>query len=548
MKKSLHVFLLIFAAVAASCANTGFVLKNEQQSSQNSPNDITPASGEGGRFVPLPAGNVELPRALNVSNAPDDVRLREKIEEIIVKSEFRNANWGIFVTSLKDGRVLVARDAQKLFTPASAHKLFATAVALDKLGADFRWRTSALAAGEIGADGNLNGDLILYGRGAPDFDEAKLAALVQQLKAKGLRRIAGNVVGDASFFRADALGDGWMWNEAQWYYGAEPSALSFSDNTVLVEIAPNEQIGEAASVKITPDATFVKISNAAKTVEKVESPDNIGVHRGLETNDLQIYGEIARGKTFAVRTTMHAPENWAASALKKAFEQNGIAVAGDARGTNWRSASNAEIGNLKELGFVESDALAEIVKRTNKRSINLNAELMLRTLGHRARESEEQRTAKKILLGDDALGALVVKNWLTEKGVETGDTVIHDGSGLSRLNLVTPETLGRLLVHAAQMPTANVFFDSLPISGTDGTLGGRLAKFKGNVLAKTGSIAYVHALAGYAKTSADEPLVFVIFCNNETRRAESTVTIDQIASAIAGFPNSDAENKKSPTP
>ncbi|HZH34886.1 MAG TPA: D-alanyl-D-alanine carboxypeptidase/D-alanyl-D-alanine-endopeptidase, partial [Pyrinomonadaceae bacterium] len=418
----------------------------------------------------LPKTDAPLPKAIDVSRQPKDVELAQNIDRIIDESEFRSAQWGVFVASLKDGRVLTARDAQKLFNPASTQKVMTTAVALDRLGADFRWRTSAVAETEIDANGNLNGDLILYGRGAPDFDEKRLAELVAQLKQKGLRSVSGGVIGDASFFRADALGDGWMWNEAQWYYGAEPSALSYSDNTVLVEVTPNEKIGEPASVKITPEAPFVKITNTAVTVEKESTRDNIGVHRGLETNDLQIWGEMKRGKTFSARTTMHAPQLWAANELKKSLEKNGVTVAGNAAGIDWKTAK-FEIGNLKELAAVESDTLGEIARRTNKQSINLNSELMLRTLGHQARENAESQTNKKTVQGDDFLGASVIKNWLAGKGVEIGDTKIHDGSGLSRLNLVTPETMGRLLFFAAKMKSADVFKDSLPVAGTDGTLG-----------------------------------------------------------------------------
>ena len=149
------------------------------------------------------------------------------------------------------------------------------------------------------------------------------------------------------------------------------------------------------------------------------------------------------------------------------------------------------------------------------------------------------------MLGDDALGAMTIKNWLAEKGVALGETEIHDGSGLSRLDFVSPETLGRLLVFAAQMKHADVFRNSLPIAGTDGTLGGRLTKFKGKVFAKTGSITYVNALAGYAQIADDETLAFVIFCNNETSKQNSVSTVDAIASLIAGYNESDFAHSNS---
>lgn len=511
----------------------------QQVGINNPPNektqDITPEQSSEQR-VKFEVNNAPLPKAVDLSTQPKDVELQQKIAETIEKSEFKNARWGVFAVSLKDGRVIAALDAQKLFNPASTQKAVTTAVALDKLGADFRWRTSVLSSNEIGADGTLNGDLVLYGRGAPDFDEPDMAALVNQLKRKGLKRVTGNIVGDASFFHANNLGSGWVWDEAQWYYGAEPSALSYSDNTILVEIVPAENLNQPAQVKTTPEAGFIKVSNKAITTAN-GSHETVGVHRDLDANNFQVWGEVPQGKPFAVRTTMHAPQIWASNELKKSLEKNGVTVDGSAISYDWRT-SNIDAASMRELALVESDTLADVATRTNKRSLNLNSELMLRTLGQKAREN----IGKKTMLGDDALGAMVIKNWLAEKGVSVGETMIHDGSGLSRLDFISPETMGRLLVFASQMKQADVFKNTLPIAGTDGTLGGRLPDFKDRIFAKTGAISYVNALAGYAIARNDETFAFVVFCNNETSRANSVGTIDKITSLIAGYPDFDVKN------
>src|SRR6185503_16493183 len=118
-----------------------------------------------------------------------DIELGKAIDQAIDESQFASARWGVFVMSLRDGRVLYSRDGEKLFTPASNMKIFTTAVALDLLGADFRWRTSVYAAAEPDASGTLNGDLTLYGRGAPDLvshaqeNQSSLAQLADALYA-----------------------------------------------------------------------------------------------------------------------------------------------------------------------------------------------------------------------------------------------------------------------------------------------------------------------------------------------------------------------------
>src|SRR5437660_1659157 len=133
------------------------------------------------------------------SNLPADMELAHEIDRAIDESEFASARWGVFVMSLRDGRILYSRDGGRLFTPASNMKIYTTAVALDLLGSDYHWRTSVYAARQIDASGTLDGDLILYGRGAPDLDSFKkdgLPALAVQLGEQGLRRVRGNIVGD----------------------------------------------------------------------------------------------------------------------------------------------------------------------------------------------------------------------------------------------------------------------------------------------------------------------------------------------------------------
>src|SRR6266849_502311 len=176
------------------------------------------------------------PKTASVSEARSSVNasgeLAQQINSTIENSEFAYARWGICVISLKDGALVYQRDADKLFTPASNMKIYTTGVALDLLGADYRWRTSVYTNAQPDAGGQIHGDLILYGRGAPDLiansndgRKASLSGLADQLYQKGIKRIAGNVVGDESYFRGDPLGDGWQWTDLQWYFGAEASAL-----------------------------------------------------------------------------------------------------------------------------------------------------------------------------------------------------------------------------------------------------------------------------------------------------------------------------------
>ncbi len=469
--------------------------------------------------IEVPNSNINLTKPLEISNKPEDVALAKKIDEAIEKSEFSNARWGVFVVSLKDGRVIAGRDAQKLFTPASVQKIITSVVALDKLGADFRWQTRVFSKEKL-ENGTLGGDLILYGQGAPDLSDEGVENLVGQLKAKGLQKIKGNIIGDESYFTGETIGDGWTWNDLQWYYGAEASALSINKNLVNVSLQDGKP-------KVEPATDFVELSGEVQPAQNIES---IGLKRGLGNNKIYVWGE---GKNLDVRVAVENPALWSAKILKDALAKNGIAVEGDAKSADWKAENKFNPENATELASVESQTLGEIVRKMNKDSVNLYAELILRTLGKKFGDSAPDENPKlQKTRGDDSAGTSVIKKWLTENGVSFQETeAVKDGSGLSRLNFVTPETIGRALIAGNQIKSSEVFRNSLPIAATDGTLRGRLGNAAGKISAKTGSITYVNSLAGYAKKS-DETLAFVILCNNETRKADSSVLIDAIATLL----------------
>jgi D-alanyl-D-alanine carboxypeptidase/D-alanyl-D-alanine-endopeptidase (penicillin-binding protein 4) len=187
-----------------------------------------------------------------------------------------------------------------------------------------------------------------------------------------------------------------------------------------------------------------------------------------------------------------------------------------------------------ELSFVTSQPLSEIVKATNKASINLNAELILRTLGRERGNMLSQPKTPERERGDDEVGLTLIRLWMSRAGISTEGLALHDGSGLSRLNLVSPQALSRLLVALSKTGAAPVFRESLPIAGRDGTLGGRLSKLADQVEAKTGSLTYDTSLSGYLTAANGETLAFSIICNDHTNSNSANQVIDQIVSILAG--------------
>jgi D-alanyl-D-alanine carboxypeptidase/D-alanyl-D-alanine-endopeptidase (penicillin-binding protein 4) len=488
---------------------------------------------------------------LAVSNSSSALELGRKIDREIDESEFARARWGVFIISLRDERVLYARNGDRTFAPASNMKVYTTAVALDSLGADYRWRTSVYAEAEPDRNGTLAGDLWLYGRGAPDLSsntdrgesKSSLAQLADELYKRGVRRVRGDVVGDESYFRGDPLGDGWLWNDVQWYFGAEVSALSINDNEIEVTATPSTKPGETASIKLKPETAYVQIKNDTNTAER-GTPATIGITRGLSDNQVRVWGDFPVGsRALNARLSVHQPALWAATLLREALKGRGITVEGVARAVDAHEegkGAGVDPARTVELASATGKTLGEIIRSTNKESINLYAELILRTLGKERGGSAPAADPKKMRTrGDDEAGLAVIRQWLEKHEIPTGALALHDGSGLSRLDLVTPEVTARLLAAMTQTPVARVYRDSLPIAGRDGTLKFRLRSVgPDKIAAKTGTLTYINSLSGYATTDDDEPLAFSIICNDETTAESSTRAIDAIALLLTSYSES----------
>src|SRR5712692_1969284 len=296
--------------------------------------------------APSPAQSSNNGRATNESNSkpPAEAALAQQIDRAIDESDLPQSRWGVFVMSLKDGHVLYSRDGDKLFTPASNMKVYTTAVALDLLGSDYRWRTSVYASKQPDSGGVIDGDLTLYGRGAPDLisrprgDAPSLSKFADQLYQSGVRQVRGNIVGDESYFRGELFGLGWQWNDLQWYFGAEPSALSVDENSVEVTIAPAKKPHSAASVVTTANQNYLRLMNNTLTGAR-DATTTIGINRDLSSNDVRVWGEFpVGGRAFSAFLSVNNPALWTATLFKQALVARGIKVDGEARSRDSRVA------------------------------------------------------------------------------------------------------------------------------------------------------------------------------------------------------------------
>jgi len=485
--------------------------------------------------------------------------LQQRLTEHVTNPRFTASSLGVKVVSLDSGKTLFEHDAQKLFSPASNSKLYTVALALETFGGDYRIKTSLYATAKPDRRGTLKGDLIVYGRGDPNINARlnggdifkALQPLVAALTNAGVKRIRGDLVGDDSFIHGPPYGSGWSWDDMQYYYGAEISALTINDNTLQVHVKPGDSNGATCRITFSPATAYLTVSNRTRTVS--DGRRSLNFHRPIEENVLYVSGQMPISETnYTDDATVHNPAGLFVVLFKEALARNGVKVSGKTRTANWldRQAKPLDLSQLVELGFVESLPMRELAREVQKPSQNLYTDLLLAHVGEverrgpvvRVTDSAAQRAELESLarMNSEDLGIRALRTFLTKAGVSRGDVQFEEGSGLSRNNLTTPNATIALLQYMSRHAEADAYLNALPIAGVDGTLRSRMrgTPAAGNVRAKTGTLRWANALSGHVKTAAGERLIFSIMLNryvapdNEhTGRAE----IDKIAVLLAGF-------------
>jgi D-alanyl-D-alanine carboxypeptidase/D-alanyl-D-alanine-endopeptidase (penicillin-binding protein 4) len=432
-------------------------------------------------------------------------------------SQHRQVHWGIHAVQLRTGRVLASHNSHQFFIPASNTKLFSTAHALIALGPNHHFQTRVLAARPLAESGVLTGDLVLAGGGDPSLssrnypynrDEpfaadrlAPLRALARQLYEQGLRHVTGAIAGDDSAYEFDPIPNGWAAGDGLFEYGAPVSALSYNDNTLGIQLTQ-------AGVTLNPPVPYFQFVN--EVTHDAAQPRRIRVERQPGSRTVTLRGNLPpEARPYENELAVDDPALYAATAFRVALQLEGIRVDGPAVARHHAAAEPETV----TLALRESPPLPLLLQVVNKESQNLHAELM-------------RRAASQVLPAED---------FLKQAGIALEDTNFEDGSGLSRLTLVTPRAVVQLLTYLNAQGHYDLFRDLLPIGAEDGTLRNRFAKNpRGKLIrAKTGSLSHVSALGGYAESARYGPIAFQIVANNFNGPSQEVRSvIDRIALAL----------------
>jgi serine-type D-Ala-D-Ala carboxypeptidase/endopeptidase (penicillin-binding protein 4) len=506
---------------------------------------VQAAAGPGGGPSPVAGSQHEAggPSATAATDAVAAdamaVALERDLREIIARPRWTGDQWSVMVRSLDRGDVLFSFGGDASLTPASNMKLFTTAAALYYLGPDFRFNTFLMATGPI-RDGVLDGDLVLYGTGDPTFSNRfgnnlnVWRAFADTLQAMGVREIRGNVVGDGSYFTGSGTGEGWQQSYMNASYAASAGALSFAENVAMLQIRPAAQAGWRPEVRLVPGGEGIAIVNQATTTSGGST--RISASRIAYDGPIVVRGQIARGAQPVLRSVpVSDPARYAAATFRAVLTEREIAIHGTL--TSAQTSEESPVTGrsvfapaldsqapVRVLAVHTSEPITNILSIINKRSHNLMAEQVLRTVG-------------RVAVGEGSVegGRRAIEHMLEREGY-TSAIGVYDGSGLSVLNRASAGEIIDVLALMAESPMWPHYWETLPEAGASNGLR-RMYRTaaEGNLRAKTGTIDRVSALSGYVTSANGERLAFSIISNNVPSTWMAKRVEDAIGARLADF-------------
>jgi D-alanyl-D-alanine carboxypeptidase/D-alanyl-D-alanine-endopeptidase (penicillin-binding protein 4) len=477
---ALSVAALLALSVAACQAPAG-TAPGPVRGSEASPTVTDDGGPRAIPAVPTPGARPGATRALHLL-----------ADSLLGDPMFRSANWGVLVVDPLTGDTLYSRNAGKLFMPASNQKLLTGATALAQLGPDFRFETRVFGAA-YPVSGILTGDLAVIGSGDPSFSDslaggdamAPLRAFADSLAARGVREVTGRLIRGGDAFPDSTLGFGWAWDDLDFGYSAPVDELLFNEGYATVTVYGGDRPGAPVRVRTAPARTVPRLGTVDVVTDRVCCMERASVRPR---------------DSVTVEVALRNPAAAWLDAFAEALGERGITVRGGVEPN-----AIADTSGMQLLARRWSSPLRTILPRLLKPSQNQIAELLFKTLGRAGTGS-----------GTADSGRAVVERQLIAWGADSAGFAVRDGSGLSRHDYVSPETIVRVLDAMRRREDFDVFYHALPIGGVDGTIEKRMrgTTAQSNVHAKTGTLDKARSLSGYVTTADGRLLLFSMLANN----------------------------------
>lgn len=427
-------------------------------------------------------------------------QLRQDVDAIAQRPSFNQARLGIVIQPLDVAQPIYERDAQYYFLPASTTKVLTTAAALTRLGPQFRIQTDIYGAGQ----GSTLEHLRIVGHGDPSLSDQHLQQVAVQLQRQGIRRI-NHLLGDNTFFRRAGVVPSWAWEDIQAGYGAPANSLILNQNAYELQLWP-QALGQPLRIEwLSPQPLGAwRQINRTRTVA-ADAPEYVEIRRWLKgsTLEIELTGQLRVGADPDRSAVAVVNPGWfLLYRVQAILAAHQIEVAQVSLLDNVPDLRAALKNSQPErrLAQIQSPPLSALIATTNQQSNNLYAEALLQTLGAMIDPQNPQKTTHQ-------QGLDVLKQTLTQLGVEATTYALADGSGLSRHNLISPRALVQTFQGMLRSPQRAVFQASLtqePI-GKGQTIS--------TLFSKSGSMQGVSTLSGYLQQSSSPPLIFSLMFN-----------------------------------
>lgn len=465
--------------------------------------------------------------------------LNKLLKQIVAFPDFKTAGFAFYAVDINSGEPIAAVNQDMALKPASTQKLLTTATLIELLGPDYQFETTLEYTGEIDTVNNLlPGNIIIKGGGDPTlgskyFDSINqrqfLIDWVQAVRALGIDSISGRVIGDARIFSWDIVPPSWSWQNMGNYYGAGACGLSIYDNYYTIYFNSGSQLEDKAEIiNYLPQIPGLTFDNAV-TSDSI-SYDNANIFGAPYSYSRYIRGQIPLNKhDFEVKGSMPDPAFIAAQHLDSMLTEIKIGIRKPA--TTMRLLHKEGVsGEMSGKTFytTQSPRLTDIITQTNTHSVNLFAEHFLIQAGMWLGAAPETGSSVDSVL-----------SFWTKKGMDTQGLSLHDGSGLSHYNAITPGQMVYLLKYMKlNSKYFDEFYNSMSIAGETGTLENM---FKGSIAegklrAKSGTINRVKAYAGYVTSVSGREIAFSMVVNNfSCKSTEARAKLEQLMIALAEF-------------
>jgi D-alanyl-D-alanine carboxypeptidase/D-alanyl-D-alanine-endopeptidase (penicillin-binding protein 4) len=406
--------------------------------------------------------------------------------------------------------------ATEAMNPASTMKLLTTLAGLDILGPQYRWRTNIYTDGVI-RQGVLKGNLYLQGTGDPKLIPEELAKLMKSMQALGIQKIDGNLFFDRTAYAPSVMEHNTIDGEALRAYNVPPDPLLYAFRTLSFQLGKS-RTADFIDISYTPALSQLKIDNQMQLVDQPCDNWKNDIRFNLNSEGISKTNQPLVAQFSGAFPSACKGVNYNVVALDaNTFLTQGFTAAWEKSGGAWVKAPLGKSGATplaaRLLLQFEGLSLADDVLDINKYSNNVMARQVLLTLAL-------EKIGKPATTSN---GELVIQSWLKQNSLDFPGLVIENGSGLSRNEAISAEQMNQLLFTARNLPVGEIFYNSLPIAGTDGTMKNRLMtqlrkflhlKKKPEARIKTGSLADVRTISGYVMSKSGKLYAVTSFINH----------------------------------